>query len=201
MRQAKWTADGQHCVANFNGILLRQAGHIQIGFVEGQHGDIGAGVRPEPLGLQFAAVVEPDGDVVEFGPVNHMAIGDDDRSAGHLGNHARASLVFARLAVAGTQRRLIGIDMHHRRPQQLREPPDLGALPLQVLGIFPNLLVEPVPVARRQAFPPRGIDTVASERIAALGLGARSGAQCGADRRQGGLLAARDTSPAETSQA
>jgi rhodanese-related sulfurtransferase len=69
-----------------------------------------------------------------------------------------AGLVFARLAVFGPQCRLLGVDVDDRGAEQLREPPELGALAFQCLRITGDLLVELLPIGVRQAGRPHGID-------------------------------------------
>ena len=71
---------------------------------------------------------------------------------------AGAGLVLGRASSPGPAEPLGGIDVNHRRTQQLREPPQLHGLPFEWLGIPGGLFVEPLSLFGRDPNGPHWID-------------------------------------------
>ena len=157
MGEAEGAADGQHGVADLQRILLGEPGGLQIVGLDVEHRDVGVGVGPGPLGVDLAAVVESEQDVVEVSPIDDVTVGDDHRPSGHPRDHAGPRLLLGRLAVPRTGQRLGGGDVHDRRPEELREPAQVPPLPLEHFAVLGNLLVEPVTVGGRQTLRGQGI--------------------------------------------
>ena len=76
MRQAKRATNREHGVADSHGVAVGEPSRLQILGVDLHDRDVGARVGPEPLGIQLAAVVEPDRDVFESRAVDDVPIGD-----------------------------------------------------------------------------------------------------------------------------
>ena len=170
MGEPKRAADRQHRVADLHGVAVCQPGRLHVVGVDLHRADVGAGIGPEPRGPELTAIVEADRDVAEVGAMDHMTVGDHHRAAGHLGDHARARLLLTGLAVAGSQQRFFGIDMHDCRPHQLRKPPQLGGLPFEILGVAGHLLIEPLTFGLCEPGWPQWIDLLA-DRLARLDRG------------------------------
>ena len=150
MRQPERTADGEYRIANLDVVLLGEPGRGQVFTLHRQHGDVGGWISPQPLRPQFTAVIESDHDVVEFGPIHHMPVGDHDGPSANRGDHARAGLVLAFLAAPVFCGCLAGVDVDHARPEELRQPTELGALPLEEFGALNHLVVELFPLGGRE---------------------------------------------------
>ena len=86
MRQPERAADRQDCVADLNGIPFGEPGGNQIGAGDRQNGNVGGRIGPHPQRPQFTTVVKTDDDVVEFGTMNDMPIGDHDEPVGDAGD-------------------------------------------------------------------------------------------------------------------
>ena len=123
MGEAKWAANGQYGVAKLKRIFVGESCWIQILPVDLHHPDVSTDVGPQSQGLYFPPVVETNGDVVEFSPIDHVAVGDDYRAASHAGNHTGARFIFACLAILWSQGRLFCVDVDNRRADELREFP------------------------------------------------------------------------------
>ena len=164
MRQAEGAADGEHGVADLDGVVRGEPGGFQVVGLDFEHGDVGRCIRPEPQGLELAGVIEPDRDVVELGAVDHMTVRDHDRAAGDVGDNAGAGFVFTRLAIFGPQGRLARVDVHDRGADELREPAELGALSFEDLGVALHLLVELLAFVDGEPRRPHRIDALAGKR-------------------------------------
>ena len=88
MRQAEGAADGEHGVADLDGVVRGEPGGFQVVGLDFEHGDVGCGIRPEPQGLELAGVIKPDRDVVELGAVDHVTVRDHHHAPGDIADDA-----------------------------------------------------------------------------------------------------------------
>ena len=130
---AEGVANGQHLVADLQGVGAAQHDHRKAVQVDLEHGQVGIGVCANDFGPGMTAIVQNDFDFV--GTLNHMVVGQD--VAAGADDHATAQadlglvVLFAKeklepgvAAVGMLARCLAGIDTDHRGRGFLRGQPE-----------------------------------------------------------------------------
>ena len=134
LAQAEGAADGEHEVADLQGVAIAEASGHEVGSADRHDGDVGIFVAPDLIGMGDAAVGEVDAYQILGRVPNDVAIGEDVVGVAELDDDAGAGFLDAleTAAVFGGERRF---DVDDGRADKLDDALDQAELALHRIDI------------------------------------------------------------------